>query len=168
MSNVRRLMQAALCRVEQSKCGVVLGALPMLLRACAGSSGLPVRWRSARRRAAGKSAVQSLERAVRPLAAGAPSVACNQVRARPRASQHGALSLAQWSTVRVHWSGSGKLEQMQVQGSASVVSSSARCGHGVRSGAVQPEAPNPSIERTSNGRLRLPLAAAHVERWASQ
>jgi hypothetical protein len=24
--------------------------------------------------------------------------------------------------------------------------------------------PNPSIERTSNGRLRLPLAAAHVER----
>src|SRR5712691_9698313 len=28
--------------------------------------------------------------------------------------------------------------------------------------------PNPSIERTANGRLRLPPSAAHVERWASQ
>lgn len=26
---------------------------------------------------------------------------------------------------------------------------------------------NPSIERTTCGRLRLPTAAAHVERWAA-
>lgn len=26
--------------------------------------------------------------------------------------------------------------------------------------------PNPSIERTASGKLRLPPVAAHVERWA--
>jgi len=33
--------------------------------------------------------------------------------------------------------------------------------------AIQ-QAPNPSIERTSSGKPRLPAAAAHVERWATR
>ena len=35
----------------------------------------------------------------------------------------------------------------------------------MRRGELQPgQSPNPSIERTSSGKLRLPAAAAHVKR----
>jgi len=166
MSNVRCRLQVALCVIAARPGRRVLHRRAVEVARWHRSRGLPVRWRSAHRRAAGKRFMPALASVVHPLlVARALSVLHGQAsqsllskvpsaRSCKRAS--GSMQVARTNT----------LEQMQVAGARWATRWPGRKEQTAGPGQAS-SSPNTSVERTATGGLRPPASAAHLQRWAS-
>jgi hypothetical protein len=152
--DVRCRLQVALCSIAAKPGRRVLHRRAVEVARWHCSLGLPVRWRSAHRRAVGKRFMPALASISHSLAvAGAQSV----LRASSFKGASGAMQTARPNMLEQMHGGRGARWATRWRGCKEQTAGPSRAS----------SSPNTSVERTATGGLRPPASAAHLQRWAS-